>query len=118
MNTTETATLNNFEVRKLTDKNLQEYFMIINNDNRTNNAAFINHFSLLKKLAGPGRRWIGSRGFRHRVPRARRGSVLPAQEPARLQGRRRCAQPQCAVHHLQRSSGVELLPFTWLGASP
>ena len=34
MNTTATATLNNFEVRKLTDKNLQEYFMIINNDNR------------------------------------------------------------------------------------
>ena len=34
MNTTVTTTLNNFEVRKLTDRNLQEYFMIINNDNR------------------------------------------------------------------------------------
>ena len=29
-----TTTLNNFEIRKMTDKNLQEYFMIINNDNR------------------------------------------------------------------------------------
>ncbi|WNE41087.1 MAG: hypothetical protein mread185_000544 [Mycoplasmataceae bacterium] len=26
--------LSNFEIKKLTDKNLQEYFMIINNDNR------------------------------------------------------------------------------------
>ncbi|MCE8168333.1 MAG: hypothetical protein I3273_04735 [Candidatus Moeniiplasma glomeromycotorum] len=29
-----TTKLTNFEVRKLTDRNLQEYFMIINNDNR------------------------------------------------------------------------------------
>ena len=34
MNTMATTKLNNFEIRKLTDKNLQEYFMIINNDNR------------------------------------------------------------------------------------
>ena len=29
-----TTTLNNFEIRKMTDRNLQEYFMIINNDDR------------------------------------------------------------------------------------
>jgi hypothetical protein len=29
-----TIKLNNFEIKKLTDKNLQDYFMIINNDNR------------------------------------------------------------------------------------
>jgi len=34
INTMATIKLNNFEIRKLTDKNLQEYFMIINNDNR------------------------------------------------------------------------------------
>ena len=34
MNTMPTIKLNNFEIKKLTDKNLQEYFMIINNDNR------------------------------------------------------------------------------------
>jgi hypothetical protein len=34
MNTMATTKLNNFEIKKLTDKNLQEYFMIIDNDNR------------------------------------------------------------------------------------
>jgi len=34
MNTMSTIKLNNFEIKKLTDRNLQEYFMIINNDNR------------------------------------------------------------------------------------
>jgi len=34
MNTMATIKLNNFEIKKLTDRNLQEYFMIINNDNR------------------------------------------------------------------------------------
>jgi len=34
MNIRSTIKLNNFEIKKLTDKNLQEYFMIVNNDNR------------------------------------------------------------------------------------
>jgi len=34
MNTMATTKLNNFEITKRTDRNLQEYFMIINNENR------------------------------------------------------------------------------------
>lgn len=34
MNAMATVKLNNFEIKKLVDKNLQDYFMIINNDNR------------------------------------------------------------------------------------
>ena len=34
MNTIATTKLNNFEIKKLTDKLGREYFIIINNDNR------------------------------------------------------------------------------------